>query len=358
MRGLSLVIHIACLVACGFPRPADVPGDDDAGRSGLPGAGACFGNFLKICLAEAPTMPFTISTAANVNTDSPLCASVVSGGAGYCVIAATDITINATLRATGTRPLVLIASGSIVTTALIDVSSNRTPDRALGIGAGGDPSVCAPGIRPVGRGGNAGGSFIGLGGSGGFGSDGSTGGTPGATMTDVTELRGGCPGQNGFNLDEGGYGGGAVFLIAGKRIDVQGGINASGAGGFGSSGGANPGYGGGSGGMIGFEAPMITCSSLLLASGGGGGGGSTGAFEGGNGQDPATTDPALGGLGANGGTGGNGSMAARAAPGLAGGPGNPAGEVAGGGGGGGGAGLIKAPASAQLGTNVSPPPTP
>lgn len=351
IRGLSLVVHLACSIACGFPRPADVPDDDGVGST-------CFGSFLKICLADAPTRPFEISTAASINTDSPLCANVVSGGANYCVIAATDITINATLRATGTRPLVLFASGSIVTTALIDVSSYRTTERAFGIGAGGDPSVCATGTPPVGRGGGAGGSFVGTGGTGGFGSDGTTGGTPGGAVTDVTELRGGCSGQNGSTANEGGYGGGAVFLIAGRWIDVRGGINASGAGAYGSSGGAQGGYGGGSGGMIGFEAPMLTCSSMLLASGGGGGGGSAPAIEGFDGQDPATTDAALGGLGANGGTGGNGSISARAAPGLAGGPGNPTGGVAGGGGGGGGAGLIKAPASAQLGTNVSPPPTP
>ena len=76
-------------------------------------------------------MPFMVSTASNIDTDSPLCASTVSGATNYCVIAATNITIGATLRASGTKPLVLIASDSIVTTALLDVGSYRDVSASL-----------------------------------------------------------------------------------------------------------------------------------------------------------------------------------------------------------------------------------
>ena len=50
-------------------------------------------------------------------TTSPLCATTVSGGDGYCVIAATTITINAgiSVQAGGGKPLVLLASDSITT---------------------------------------------------------------------------------------------------------------------------------------------------------------------------------------------------------------------------------------------------
>jgi hypothetical protein len=315
-------------------------------------------------------MPFTVSTASNIDTDSPLCASTISGATNYCVIAATNITIGATLRAAGTKPLVLIATDSIVTTALLDVGSYRDAtsdvmgDRTSSIvgpaiGAGADPSSCAPAMLPMDGGGYAGGSFIGFGGVGGTGSNGSNAGSPAPPVTDVPVLRGGCsaPVDPGFRV--GGYGGGAVLLIAGKRIDVQGGINASGASGRGAAPGNRGGFGGGAGGMIAFDAPTITCNSLLLASGGGGGGGSSGITSGGDGQDPSTLAAAAGGGGANGGNGGRGSTASsRAAPGAPGAPGSPAGIGGGGGGGGGGAGLIKAPATANLGTMVSPPPTP
>lgn len=343
---------------------------DAAATSGSPDAGTCFGIFAKICLASTPTMPFTVSTASNVDTDSPLCASTVSGATNYCVIAGTNITIGATLRATGTKPLVLIAADSIVTTALIDVGSYRdatsgvTGDRTrslLGaaIGAGANPSSCAPAMLPIEGGGYAGGSFIGFGGVGGTGSNGSTSGSPAPPVTDAPVLRGGCSASVDPISQVGGYGGGAVLLIAGTRIDVQGGINASGASARGAAPGNKGGFGGGAGGMIAFDAPTITCNSLLLASGGGGGGGSSGITSGGDGQDPTTLAAAAGGRGANGGNGGNGSTAStRAAPGAPGAPGNPAGIGGGGGGGGGGAGLIKAPASANLGTMVSPPPTP
>lgn len=293
-------------------------------------------------------MPFTVSTASNVDTDSPLCASTISGAENYCVIAATNITIAATLRADGKKPLVLIATDSIITTGLINLIG----------GAGSNPSVCSTGTPPVGGGGHAGGSFVGLGGDGGFGSDGGAGGMPAASVTDVTELRGGCSGQGAGDVLAAGVGGGAVFLIAGNRIDIQGGINASGQGGGPGDSSFGGGVGGGAGGMIGFEAPIITCNSLLLVAGGGGGGGGGGPFEGNNGSTPNSITPAAGGAGVTGGFGGSGSTPSRGAPGMAGSPGLAGNPPGAGGGGGGGAGLIKAPATANLGTMVSPPPTP
>lgn len=352
---VRVLVFTACLVSlsgCGFPRPADIGSDDAAAGSGGNGpadGNVCFGSFLRTCLASTPTMPFTVSAASNVDTDSPLCASTVSGATNYCVIAATNITIAATLRATGKKPLVLIATDSIVTTGMIDVTA----------GAGSNPGACTVGTRPAGGGGYAGGSFVGLGGAGGFGSDGGAAGMPAASVTDVTELRGGCSGQNdGSGVLAYGVGGGAVFLIAGNRIDIRGGINASGQGGGAGQGLFTGGYGGGAGGMIGFEAPIITCNSLLLAAGGGGGGGSSGPFEGHNGSTPDSITPAAGGGGVSGGQGGSGSTPSRGSPGMAGSPGLAGNPPGAGGGGGGGAGLIKAPATANLGTMVSPLPTP
>lgn len=365
---LRVIVFGGCLVglhaACGFPRPADVPGDDGGVDSaGTIDAQTCFGKFLRICFASAPSVPLTIAAPSMIDTDSPLCASVVSGGENYCVIAATSITVNATVRATGTKPLVLIATESIMTTALIDVSSYRDGTANFvgpaAIGAGADPRSCSAGTLPPAGGGHAGGSFAGLGGAGGLASDGSSGGSPAATVASVSELRGGCPSPIGTTTNVGGYGGGAVFLIAGQLIELQGGINASGASGRGAGPGNKGGFGGGSGGMIGLEAPTIMCNSLLLASGGGGGGGSSGITPGGDGHDPATIDAALGGTGPNNAAGGDGSSSSsRTAPGAPGHQGDSGGQGAGGGAGGGGAGLIKAPLTAELGTMVSPPPTP
>ena len=114
--------------------PADAGGDAsvDAPDASTVDAQTCFGTGLvKICLAAAPTQPLVISNLTTIDTTtSPMCVATVSGGANYCVLAGTTITIDAKLRATGSRPLVLIASDSITTGAVIDVGSHRGPPRS------------------------------------------------------------------------------------------------------------------------------------------------------------------------------------------------------------------------------------
>ncbi|HEY0987122.1 MAG TPA: hypothetical protein VGD80_08725 [Kofleriaceae bacterium] len=366
-------------VDAGVDTPVDVA--IDAAIDAPPDAPPCFGSgFLTICLQNAPSGPLPISNPRTVDTSNlsaSMCEPLTSGG-DFCVLAGTDITISAKLRGIGVRPLVLVASGSITTTAagLIDVGSHRIlPAGTTESGAGADPAAfCTAGTLPGTTAGGAGGSFLGVGGNGGSGGNGGAGGIAAPRVTTVTALRGGCAGQNGqggageFGLA--GRGGGAVYLIAGVRIDIQGGINAAGEGGGGgiaNSGGAG---GGGSGGMIGFDAPSITATSLLLASGGGGGGGAGSGgtpgsdVSGGNAPDPTVTAAAAGGMGfvgnnTFGGNGGNGSVATTTAPGEVGRAGDTGGQnKGGGGGGGGGTGLIKAPDTANLGSNLSPPRSP
>lgn len=331
----------------------------------------CYGSsIVRVCFDAPPSGPLmiaasatTLDTGTGLSSGTQLiCATPVSGGTGYCVIYATDITIGAKLRATGSKPLVLIASRTIMTTAQIDVGSHRgqTPET----GAGADPAVCMTmaGTAPTNGGGGAGGSFLGFGGAGGNGNGApSGGGVPGPTSGAATTLRGGCPGRDGAAANSGdqgrmGHGGGVVFLIAGTMMNIQGGINAAGEGGMPGVANSAGGGGGGAGGMIGFDAPTVSANSLLLANGGGGAEGSgTANAPGAPGNDPTTIAAAAGGSGnsGTGGDGGNGSFGFAAAAGS---PGNPG--AAGGGGGGGGSGLIKAPAGASLGTNVSPAPTP
>jgi hypothetical protein len=344
-------------------------GTPDVSVDAPPDTRTCYGTgIVQVCFAAPPTSPLTIENQNPTIIDtanSAMCAATVSGADNYCVLVGTTITVDATLRATGPKPLVLIASESITVNQLIDVGSHRgmTPET----GAGADPMTCMAGTLAGTRAGGAGGSFTGKGGNGGNGAGGGMGGRAVNGTTNINELRGGCRGQDGDGGGKGtgGHGGGAIYLIATNRIDITGpGINAAGEGGNPGvpSGGLSSGAGGGgSGGMIGFDAPAITCTSLVLANGGGGGEGSGQQTDGVPGEDPSTTAAAAGGTGGsnNGGDGGNGSA------GQAGGAGGNAtngmsgggGAEGGGGGGGGGAGLIKGPA-ASLGANVSPDATP
>jgi hypothetical protein len=379
MRSVRLVL-VAC-VGCSFPEPRDipdartldaiVPGDDATApgdallqRDASVGfdAPVCFGNFLRLCLDRAPTESLDLKAPATIDTSQSSMCVTVANHDKYCVIAATDIRIEAPLRGTGTRALVLLATGTISTSpsGLIDVGSHRVRSQGTPeIGAGADPSECNVGELPSGVGGGAGGSFVGRGGFGGYNEGASSaGGSPAPVANAISELRGGCPGQDGgFNAGSKGHGGGAVLLIAGTSIAIDGMIKATGEGGGGSDGGA--GGGGGSGGMIALEAPTINVTNLVLASGGGGGaGGGLGAGQ--SGSDPLTANAAPGGSSmGQGGPGGNGSKREIAGSGDAGTEGfNSDLASGGGGGGGGGAGIIKALSTATFTADVSPPVAP
>jgi hypothetical protein len=353
----------------------------DAAIDAVPDALTCFGAAPStICLFSPPLAALVVSDPTTIDTsNSPLCAAIASGG-NYCVLVGTTISVSAALRAAGPKPLVLLASDSITTTStgIIDVGSHRgaTPE----IGAGGDPATCDDGTLPGSAsstsGGGAGGSFTGNGGDGGNGGgngnsgtgNGGVGGKAGAVAAaSITELRGGCAGQdgNGAGTSKGlkGHGGGAVLFLAGTTITIGGTVQASGEGGGAGVTLAAGGGGGGAGGMIWFDAPVVAGDGLLLANGGGGGGGSSSTAMGSNGADPTTVMAAIGGDGrlTIGGKGGNGSAGAAAGPGSPGAGGindNNSALRGGGGGGGGGAGVIKAPAGASLGTQISPAVTP
>jgi hypothetical protein len=376
---LSLCFLIAPAASCGYP---DLPQ-------------LCYGTAaLEICLASAPGGAQSLDRSMSpLDTDSSsLCGPTRSGGDRYCVIAGTDVTVETKLRATGHKPLVLIATGSITIpmTGGIDVGSHRTltPE----VGAGADPMDCkspmaAPATQAGTGGGGAGGSFIGSGGAGGGGGGGSgaTGGRPAAiAVAPMTAIRGGCQGQAGAGPSPGtgGHGGGAVFLFAAARIEVNGDVIAGGEGGGGGGSGSvdSGGGGGGAGGLIGLDAPSIHVVGQLVANGGGGGEGAGAqlagnSVEGKPGDDSTTTPRACGGTGrtltaGDGCAGSVGPDAQSACPttdclpstngssGQTGGDGDTITGSGGGGGGGGGVGVIHAPASAELGAQVSPPATP
>ena len=321
------------------------PGPDaamtDAGSNA--GSDACYGtNLVHVCFAPTSLPPATRTLSQAINTDDPTMCDMVDGAAPGCVIAAQTLTVaaGATVRATGSKPLVLVGTSTLEVDGTLDVSSKSNP---ASDGAGANAAACNAGTAPTGNGGGAGGSFGGPGGDGGT-SDaaGSTGGKAGtvATAADLMQLRGGCRGQAGISgatKGTGGSGGGAVYLLATTSITVTGIVNASGAG---SIVGTPPNAGGGgagAGGMIGLDAPTISVSGSVFANGGGGSSGTGSSTPGASGTDPTNaTTPAPGGTGTttHGGPGGAGATTVAAVKGT---NGNTQG---GGGGGGGGAGVI------------------
>lgn len=332
-------------LGCGFagsdPGPMEEPPID--------APAVCVPGFVDLCAASAVPAEFSGSLDINTDTD-PRCQSLPqpAGGPEICLIYVSTISITNPLRAHGTRPLALAATGDIVISGKIDVSSRRDQVEP---GAGSRTTGCGmtpPMNDPGGAGGGAGGSFASSGGVGGEGDmdnnggDKGAGGVPSGTEA-LTRLRGGCAGQAGGNGNDngpppsvasGGRGGGAVY-VTGKSIHIAGSIVASGAGGSGGLRNRDDGGGaGGSGGAIVLEAASITITGLILAIGGGGGEGSSGEGDGKDGEDATTVSAAPGGtMFPQGGDGGDGGTNA------AGGDGKTA--VGGGGGGGGGSGYIR-----------------
>ncbi len=322
----------------------------------------CIGDdYTRYCFGAPPTGDKALSIAVNIVTDldGQFCSTEF---ADACVIAADTISISADVTSSGSRPLVLVASTSITvaTGGLIDAASHM----GTIVGPGADPADCGAGAPPQDIAGGSGGSFGGKGGSGGGDATGASGGIASAAIV-PTGLRGGCSGGNGTgaNPTAGGQGGGAVALVAGSSIEIQGEINASGTRGGGSALGAlgAGGSGGGAGGMIVLDAPdvMIAAGGIVMANGGGGGEGTDGMTVGDPGDDPDPTKPATvaaGGSGgsANGGDGGAGAAGASAA--ANGGPGVQGSTAAagGGGGGGGGAGYVHTVGTLMNAGTISP----
>lgn len=301
---------------------------------------------------------WTYDTDAGTLTDpvqgstSPQSKLLTLGGIEARVVSVKALAVNkgVTLRATGTRPLVLAVWASATVDGTIDVSSTRDlPSSTQLTGAGANPAACASvaatrGLEYLVQGGGSGG--------GGFGDDGGDGGAgdsglagkgakgsavpaPGATV------RGGCAGAKGGTTvgGTGGAGGGAVQITARLAITVSGVLHAGGAsGGAGGVSSQGGGGGGGSGGYLGLEAPTVKLMGAILAANGGGGGSGASDFiyPGKPGADglPDVAGAAGGVAPLKGGAGGMGGYKGQ----LAGQPGKTG--IDGGGGGGGGAGHL------------------
>lgn len=312
------------------------------------GSSLCFGSFVAVCLRDAPSSSITVNSGATLTYDtqasSPDCVATTPD-VGACVVAATSITVNGTIRGTGPRPLILLATDSITVNSggVIDVASRRGGPN-LGAGAN-PPSRCQSGTAPTERTGAWGGSNASKGGDGNeAGGSNASGGDAASALPRPTALFGGCAGGNGAGGSGGigGAGGGAVDLIAATMIAINGTVNASGAGANGASDNGAGGGGGGSGGLIVLDAPTVTIngSARVFAQGGAGGEGGRSGGGGNAGADPTTPGQAAqGGSGA--GSGGDGGAGATTGDGGDG--GEDGGGIIfddGGGGGGGGRGFI------------------
>jgi hypothetical protein len=317
------MVLLAMSFACAYPPLPELTGDG-GGMPDVPPT--CFGSFVRVCfdsLANVPTMPAMLPSDLTIEIDtdsSPLCDQNNDRKGDFCVVAGAGITLAATksIRAYGTKPLVVLSTTTMTleATSTVDVSSNRGIG-PVATGAGANSAMCTSGAAPEFAGGGYGGSFGGKGGNGEqlTGATVTSGVAAPALTSPPTILRGGCPGGNGdASGGAGGAGGGAVALIAGTSIQVDGTVNASGAGGKGGPATQSGGGGGGSGGMIVLDAPSITATGSLFANGGGGGQGGDGSgsnFGMGDdgGESPAPSTPAAGGnnTGRDGGAGGTGS---------------------------------------------------
>ena len=321
----------------------------------------CFGpsGAYQVCINNLPSAPVTLSGTLNTNTANPLCEATLPvgwmpGQPDACFVLGTSITLPAgtTVKVTGPRPLVLVATtGALTIAGTLDASSHigGSAGPANDLGCAG--FTIAPAGASNGGGGGAGGSFMSAGGNGGGGGPGGVMNIGGASLGNLmfapTSLHGGCDGQRGGNGGSGntagsvGRGGGAVYLLAKTTIDLSGGvIDVSGSAGTGGDN-ATGGSGAGSGGMLELFASTLTISpaTKLFANGGGGAGGADNNSSGGSGMDPSAasiTTSATGGMGGGGGNGGRGFAGLSSAQNGGGGS-----NGAGGGGGGGGGGFIE-----------------
>jgi hypothetical protein len=389
MRTLGCLACVA-LCACKFSAPegngetVDAPPNTSVDakefKDAPPEPNKCFGSGLgKLCLSELPTMPLMLD--GTIDTDvAANCTEVITVGSTLsCVKAGTTVGLagNKTARGVGSRPLVIVATTTMTIDGTLTVGSVRGGPS----GAGASTAACTAPAPPQndveGSGGGAGGSFAGNGGDGGRGDlNNAPNGTadPGQhalALATITTLRAGCGGGNGGDgttngRGVGGAGGGAVYLIAGSEIQINGRVTAHGAGGTGGdyeSGGG----GGGSGGMIGLDAlaVMVAGGAAVTANGGGGGeGGALLTIRCISGSDGSTSGSrAAGGFqpnndggnndGGNGGPSSGNNGGGTATNGVTG-----TGDNGGGGGGGGGAGFIYVKGTLTNGGTISPPATP
>jgi hypothetical protein len=351
------LILIALFAGCRQLAGLDDPLPGDGGTGDGSSGPFCYGTGLvKVCFASEPTGDLSITQTA-IDTGAFGCASAadVLSGAGPCYIAATTISLPSgqTTLATGTLPLVLVATETITIAGTLDAAGHHQNSSTP---AGGNFSGCQAGSNPNSGtygGGGEGGSNLAMGGDGGDGGT-ASGGIAGAALAVPTTLHAGCAGHSGGNSGgSGGKGGGALYLIANTSIAINGRVDVSGAGGSGDGDNSGAGGGaGGSGGMVGLDAPTVNITGAVCAIGGSGASGATGSSgQSGNdatGGSTACTAGSPGTASGGGGSGGAGGVSGIGAVGSA-------GTTGGGGGGGGSSGYVRIDGTRTGSGAIQPP---
>ena len=221
--------------------------------------------------------------------------SAVVGSSMVLFFDSLSIGAGATVRAVGSRPLIIAVRHDAMIAGTLTVNSD-------GVRGAGADVACTSGEgenggasgNPQTAGGGGGGGFGTNGGKGADGDDGGSDGDRGNANgnSNLTPLRGGCAGGDGGRASQGsgrgGHGGGAIQLSVGGTLTVDWGATISAHGEGGKGGLANQrigGGGGGSGGAILLEATRLelNAGAAVVANGGAGGEGS-GSLDGGDGQ--------------------------------------------------------------------------
>ena len=349
---------VSPMAACGFPRPADVPGPDECipnsascgpgpneidrcGPDGLPaGRETCLlacetkptpqcayvePRYLPdVCDAVAPMPSFTVTNFASFDTnlDNNCTGGVFNqdGGPPICIVryGSIEIATTGTLTVSGARAIALVADSAIMVNGVLDVGGK-------GFASGPGGGTVSSGAK-VGSDGGGGAGFATVGGPGGSATMDGGGGLGGGKATDpslLTVLVGGTSPANIAVLGpNAGGGGGAATLIACRgQVSVSGMIDAGGGGGDGGRFGISmfskfAGAGGGSGGNVVLQGLSIIVTGQIFANGGGGGGGlfvnpqggGTVGGIGGNGTRSATVAASGGSAPATAGGGGTGGL--------------------------------------------------
>ena len=335
MRALLVWLSVS---ACGFSPAAGIDGNarSDGGAGGDVADGATglvdplhltSGDGQPSDVDLVMSGPIVVDTSALTITGTPLTTGTfdvrhqIQGNGEVAVLHLHSLTVQAgaTVQIVGTRPLIVVASDTIVVSGRLDAGAKGSTPGAGGFAPGmGD----GRGLRGAHQGtysdsGGGGGGFGDHGGAGGAITGCATplpGGMPGASEGDdpISVLQGGAGGgaSEGTACSDnlGGAGGGAIQLTSNKSVfvDETGVITAGGGGGTGGTdcGGSdgNSGAGGGAGGAIVLQAPMVTNQGIIAANGGGGGGSGSGGGippdTGNPGEDAHPSDAiALGGMG-------------------------------------------------------------
>jgi len=156
-------ILFTALPGCGF-HASNQTGDGGVDAPPDMAVNQTYGSFVKVkftLLQDVPTTPVEISAPTTIDTaNDSRCNTSNDQATTYCVVAGSDIKINAPVRAIGPRPLLFVSVAGFELNSVLDGSSVRGAQAGAGA-----LTACADTTNATGHGGGFGGSFMGAGSS-------------------------------------------------------------------------------------------------------------------------------------------------------------------------------------------------